>query len=285
MGAGQVCRGSMDARVPQLIAPPSLSRSMNLALVTGASGGIGADLARAHAKRGGDLVLVARNGDKLDALANELRQAHGISATVVAMDLTDHDASGVLAEVIEDRELEVEVLINNAGFGGYGPFHEQKLDVHRRMMQLNMVALTELTHRLLPAMVERGHGHILNVGSTAGMVPGPLQAVYYATKAYVNSLTQALAEELRDTGVTATVLCPGPVDTGFAAAANVAETRAFKMQNSDPAEVAEAGYAAMLEGKDLIVVPARLGFLLQKVTPLMPRRFVVRASRRAMEKR
>jgi short-subunit dehydrogenase len=211
------------------------------ALVTGASSGIGEWLAREHAQRGGDLVLVARRGERLEALAAELREGHGIEVTVIAMDLGVPGAAEQLMQACDDANLQIDVLINNAGFGGHGRFVERGLDKDLQMMQLNMVALTELTYHCLQGMVERGEGRVLNVGSTAGFLPGPLQAVYYATKAFVNSFSQAIAQELKGTGVTVTVLCPGPVATEFVEAADLDGLSAFKSAPG-PESVARKGY-------------------------------------------
>ncbi|MEM9305209.1 MAG: SDR family oxidoreductase, partial [Pseudomonadota bacterium] len=167
------------------------------ALVTGASGGIGLELARLHASKGGDLVVVARSADRLEALRAELEEKHGVSVSVIARDLAEPDAAEAIFAETEAAGVEIDVLMNNAGFGLHGAFHEQQWGRVQAMMQVNMVALTALTRRYLPGMVERGRGRILNVSSTASFLPGPLQAVYYATKAYVTSFSQAIAEELR----------------------------------------------------------------------------------------
>lgn len=256
---------------------------MSRALVTGASSGIGRELARAHARRGGDLVLAARGLDALEALAAELEDAHGIEAHPLKVDLSGPEAPARVHDWCAEQGLRVDVLVNNAGFGGHGRFHARDPDADAKMVQVNVQALTALTHAFLPAMVDRGHGRILNVGSTAGFLPGPLQAVYYATKAYVNSFSQALSEELRGTGVTVTVLCPGPVETGFAEAADMGGVGIFD-DAVGPESVAEAGYRAMEQGKDMVVVPRRYAFLMRAVLPWVPRRTRLRLSRRAMER-
>ncbi|MCE4059512.1 SDR family NAD(P)-dependent oxidoreductase [Pandoraea sputorum] len=192
-----------------------MNRPSNTALITGASSGIGRELAKIHASKRGNLVLVARSHDKLVALKHELEAQWGIDAVVIAEDLAASGAARRIFEQTQAAGIEIDVLINNAGFGGHGLFHEQRSDDFQAMMQVNMSALTELTHLYLKGMVQRRRGRILNVSSTASFMPGPLQAVYYATKAYVTSFTQAVAEEVAVFGITATALCPGAVATGF----------------------------------------------------------------------
>ena len=203
------------------------------ALITGASNGIGLELARIHAKRGGDLVLVARSQDKLNQLADELRaQHHDIQITVIAQDLAmPHAAQSVFAQT-EQLGIQVDILINNAGIGGHGRFFERELAKEQQMIQLNITTLTELTHLYLQGMVARRSGKILNVSSTASFMPGPLQAVYYATKAYVTSFSQAVAEEVREFGISVTALCPGAVATDFVAAGDLQGVDAWKNAKS-----------------------------------------------------
>jgi short-subunit dehydrogenase len=253
------------------------------ALITGASAGIGEELARLHAEKGGDLIIVARRKDRLDALASELKVEHDIDVHVIISDLAQPGAAQVLAAEVESRGLEVDVLINNAGFGGHGKFHECDIEREQRMMQVNMVALTELTHHLVKGMVARGGGMVLNVGSTAGFLPGPLQAVYYASKAYVNSFSQAIANELQGTGVTVTVLCPGPVATEFQAVGELDGVKGFDLA-ADARSVAVCGYKAMEKGELLAVNDRRISFLLRGILPFLPRKSVLSMSRKTMEK-
>ena len=187
----------------------------NTALVTDASSVIGAELARLHAAKGGDLVLVARREKALNDLKSELEKAYGIKATVIAADLAHPDSAEKIFTLTEAAGIQIDVLINNAGFGGHGKFYKRDLAKDQAIMQVNMVSLVNLTHLYLQGMVSRNSGKILHVASTAGFIPGPLQAVYYATKAFVVSFSQAIAQELSDTNVTSTVLCPGAVVTGF----------------------------------------------------------------------
>lgn len=254
------------------------------ALITGASNGIGLELARIHAKRGGNLVLVARSQDKLNQLADELRaQYHDIQITVIAQDLAmPHAAQSVFAQT-EQLGIQVDILINNAGFGGHGRFFERELAKEQQMIQLNITTLTELTHLYLQGMVARRSGKILNVSSTASFMPGPLQAVYYATKAYVTSFSQAVAEEVREFGISVTALCPGAVATDFVAAGDLQGVDAWKNAKSAQS-VAEYGYQAMLDGELVAFNEGKLKFAAEWVVPLLPRKTMLKMSRSAMEK-
>lgn len=256
----------------------------NTALITGASGGIGLELARIHAQKGGDLVLVARSKDKLEALKAELESEHKVNVTVMAEDLALPDAAERIFEQTEALGLQIDTLINNAGFGGHGRFHERELEAEQAMMQVNMVTLTNLTHYYLKGMVARNNGRILNVSSTASFMPGPLQAVYYATKAYVTSFTQAIAEEVREYNVTATALCPGTVATGFVAAGDLEGVDAWKNAKT-PASVAQCGYQAMEKGKFVAINERSLSFMLNWIIPFLPRKTILKISRQAMEKK
>ena len=255
----------------------------NTALITGASGGIGRDLARLHAKSGGDIVAVARNSDSLSELKTELESKHGIQVTVVVMDLTQPGAAEKLFSKVTAAGVVVDVLINNAGFGGHGLFHQRDWNEDQAMIQLNVVALAGITHHFVQAMVERKRGKILNVASTAGFLPGPLQATYYATKAFVVSFSQAIAEELSNSNITVTALCPGPVETGFAKRADAEGVEAFKNLASSM-DVAEIGYNAMNKGKLIAINDWKLSFLLNWVVPFLPRWTVLKMSRKTMTK-
>lgn len=190
------------------------------------------ELAKIHAQKGGNLVLVARSEDKLAQLAQELESQYGIKAWVIAQDLAQPNAAQTIFERTEAQGITVDILINNAGFGGHGRFFERELEKEQQMIQVNITALTELTHFYLKGMVERRRGKILNVSSTASLLPGPLQAVYYATKAYVTSFSQAIAEEVAEFGVTVTALCPGAVATGFVNAGDLQGVDAWKNAKS-----------------------------------------------------
>jgi len=219
------------------------------ALVTGASAGLGLELAQLFAADKHDLVLVARRREQLEALAARLTAEHGIRATVLAADLADPGSPQRIADELAARRIEIEFLVNNAGFGSTGPFVDSDLGRELAMVQVNVAALVHLTGLLLPAMVARKSGRVLNLGSTAGFQPGPFMAVYYASKAYVLSLSEALAEELAGTGVTVTCLCPGVTESEFH---SVAGTDAQPLTSSaltmTSAAVAEAGYRAMMRG-------------------------------------
>jgi hypothetical protein len=223
------------------------------ALVTGASSGLGEEFARLFANDGCDLVLVARRKDRLQALATELRAAKKVSVQVLAADLgVPEDVERVIREV-QALDLKIEFLVNNAGLGNVGPFAESSLTAQLAMVDVNDRALVRLTHAFLPAMLTRRRGRVLNIGSTAGLQPGPYSAVYYASKAFVNAFTEALAHELKGTGVTATVSLPGATATEFASVAGSGATRLFQSGVMSSAEVARDAYRAMLAGKPWVI--------------------------------
>ena len=223
-------------------------------LITGASSGIGLEMARLFAAAGSDLVLVARREDKLGELADELRANHDITVRVLPADLSQPAAAVAIYEVLSGTGIDVDILVNNAGFGARGAVTELTVARQLQMMQVNMTTLVELTRRLVPAMVDRGRGGgVLNVASTAAFQPGPYMAVYYASKAFVLSFTEALAGELAETEIHVTCLAPGPVDTGFGAIAGVEETLLFKAGVLDASKVAWAGYRGLRRGKTLVV--------------------------------
>lgn len=255
----------------------------NIALVTGASSGIGKELARLHAQKKGDLVLVARREAALNQLKSELEQAHGIKAMVIVADLAQPDAAQTIFNATESAGVQVDMLINNAGFGGYGKFHQRELAKDQAMMQVNMVSLVNLTHLYLQGMVQRNSGKILHVASTAAFLPGPLQAVYYATKAFVVSFSQAIAQELADTNVTSTALCPGAVATGFVSAGDL-EGNSLWDNAASPESVAKCGYDAMERGKLVAINERSLSFMLNWVIPFLPRKMVLKFSQQSMEK-
>jgi uncharacterized protein len=232
-----------------------MTNSRPLALVTGASSGIGADLARELARHGHDLVLTARRVEPMQALAGEL-ESLGAKSTVIAADLSKPGAAARLAEDLGARRLSVDVLINNAGLGAGGAFAESDPARVAEMLNVNVVALTELTRALLPGMIERRRGRVMLVASTAAFQPGPSMAVYCATKAYVLSFGEAITYELRGTGVTVTTLCPGPTRTGFTDVANTGSSVLFDGPLSSvmtSAQVARLGYRAFAAGKSVLV--------------------------------
>jgi len=255
------------------------------ALITGASGGIGLELARLFAAGGYDLVLVARSAGKLEELAGELRK-HGGAVRVLAQDLARPESPEEVFRELEAAGVAVDVLVNNAGFATYGPFAELDLGRELEELQLNVVTLTHLTKKLLPGMLARRRGGVLNVASTAGFQPGPLMAVYYATKAYVISFSEALAEELSGTGVAVSVLCPGPTATGFQQRAGMEASKLFSgvMQVADAAAVARAGYEGFRAGKR-IVIPGLLNKVGVQSIRVSPRALVTRMVKRMQERR
>ena len=259
-------------------APPST------ALITGASGGIGYELAKLFAKAQHDLVLVARNAPRLAEVSNELQRQFGITVRTFALDLTEPAAPQSLFEQLQSGGIDIGILVNNAGYGRFGEFAEVPLEESLGQIQLNITGLTVLTKLFLGPMLERGSGKIMNVASTAGFQPGPLMAVYYATKAYVISFSEALANELDGNGVTVTCLCPGATETGFAGRAGNDESRLFKkLRPMDAKTVARAGYRGLLKGKTL-VIPGFRNWLVAESIRVSPRKVVTAISRWVSEK-
>ncbi len=254
-----------------------------VALITGASSGIGRQLAAIHAEQGGDLVIVARRADKLNMVQEELESKYSVQVTVIAQDLAQPAAARQVYEAVQAAGIEVQYLINNAGFGGQGKFQQRPWEEDAAMIQLNVVTLTALCRLFLPDFVARGSGRVLNVSSTASLLPGPLQAVYFATKAYVTSLSNALAEELCGTGVTVTALLPGATETEFARRSGMENTELFRRAAS-ARSVAQAGYDAMLAGKLQVVsgvtFPQRL---LMAAIPFAPKKLLLRQVRKMQD--
>jgi uncharacterized protein len=256
---------------------------MPTVLITGASGGIGYELAKLFAHDHHDLVLVARSGDKLAQIANEL-QSLRVKVRTYSLDLTQAPAPKFLFDQLQSEGVAVDILINNAGFGAFGEFAQMSTDEIFGQIQLNIVALTELTRLFLPPMLARGSGRIMNVASTAGFQPGPLMAVYYATKAYVISFSEALANEVRNSGVTVTCFCPGATHTGFAKRAGNDKSRLFKQLGAMNVEkVALDGYRAVMEGRTLAFSGAH-NWLVAQSTRFAPRKMVTAISRWISEK-
>lgn len=261
-----------------------MSEQKLTALVTGASGGIGEELARLFAADGHDLVLVARSRDKLARLSEELGGKHGVRARVVASDLARPEAPREIFEELGAEAVAVDALVNNAGVGSYGLFAETDLQSELELLQLNVVALTHLTKLFLPGMIARRRGYVMQVASTAAFQPGPLMAVYYASKAYVLSLSEALANECAGTGVRVSALCPGPTETGFVAAAGMGDSKLFDRAVMDARTVAVEGYRGLLAGKT-IVIPGLRNNLLARSIGLFPRGLVTKVVRGIQEKR
>lgn len=256
----------------------------NTALITGASSGIGREFARYHASTGGDLIITARRAENLEQLKAEIESEHNVSVTTIALDLGAPDGAKRLYDAVTATGLTVDILINNAGFGGHGAFLDRNLQEDLAIIQLNISALISLCHMFGRDMAERGSGKILNVSSTAAHMPGPLQATYFATKSFVSSFSQALAEELGDHGVTVTALEPGYVHTEFTATANMEGTGLSKLKGSFPASVAKCGYDAMTAGKLTVINEKLLAFQIGWIMPFLPARLKLKQIRRMQEK-
>jgi short-subunit dehydrogenase len=256
---------------------------MAVAVITGASTGIGRDLSYLCAEAGYDLVIIARNESQLEELAAAIRSRTGRSVSVLPKDLARVTATAEILQAIEPVLRDVEILINNAAVGLFGFFAELDAEQQMQMLRLNVDALTHLTRLLLPSMIARGRGRILNVASTAAFQPGPLMAVYYASKAYVLSLSEALHNELRGRGVSVTALCPGPTATEFQRRAGMGRSLMFRTGNvMDSGAVARAGFSAMMRGKPL-VIPGLLNRLVAFSTRLAPRQVTAAIARRLQE--
>jgi short-subunit dehydrogenase len=238
-------------------------------VITGASSGIGVELARIFAARGYSLVITARRHERLEGLAEEIQRAHDVPVEVMALDLEDREAPQDLAEMLRDRGIRVHTLVNNAGFGLRGTFATMPFERQIAMIDLNVTALTALCRLMLPGMLERGRGGILNVASTAAFQAGPHMAVYYATKAYVLSLSEALHEEAKPHGVTVTALCPGPTESEFAATADLEKSKLFNQGIMSAAEVARIGIDGYEAGRAIVVAGTtnKLGTLGAKFLP------------------
>lgn len=244
-----------------------MASNKGTALITGASGGIGEEFAHKFASEGYDVVLVARSEGKLNELATALKGKHGVNVRVVAKDLNHPAAPQEIFDMLKADGVQIEVLVNNAGFAAYGHFaSEIDVNVELQMMQLNMVALTHMTKLFVKPMVERRSGKILNVASTAAFYPGPLMAVYYASKAYVLSFSDAIACELQGTGVMVTTLCPGPTRTGFQERAAMQDSRLVQSGLMSVTDVVNEGYRGLMSGKT-VNVPG----LYNKISSLLPR--------------
>ena len=260
------------------------TKQKKTALITGASGGIGYELTRLFARDGYDLVLVARGESKLAEIKRDLEKGHGIKVMVVVKDLSVPSSPQELFDQVRQEGIEVDALVNNAGFTDFGLFIEAALQKMLEMMQVNMVTLTHLTRLFLPGMVQRHSGRVMNVASTAAYLPGPLMAVYYATKAYVLSFSEALSNELEGTGVTVTALCPGITETGFQKRGNMEDSKLLAGRNiMDVRTVAKIGYKGFMKGKPIVVTGLRNLISVQSVR-FLPRAVVRRVVRRAQER-
>lgn len=253
-------------------------------LITGASGGIGYELAKIFANHHHNLVLVARSGPRLAHVADELQRQFGITVKTVALDLAAPDAPQKLFEQLRREGVQIDILINNAGYGKFGEFKDVPLEESLGQIQLNITALTALTKLFLGPMLERRSGRIMNVASTAGFQPGPLMAVYYATKAYVISFSEALANELANQGIVVSCLCPGATETAFAGRAGNDQSRLFKnFRPMDAKTVALAGYHGLMKGRTM-VIPGFRNWLVAESVRFSPRKVVTAVSRWVSEK-
>ena len=252
------------------------------ALVTGASSGIGRELADLIAADGYDLVVTARREERLETLADEMATEHGVETTVISQDLAEPDAAETLFEAVDGAGIDVHTLVNNAGVPTYGHFTETELDRDRGMMQVNIVALTELTKLFGREMADRGEGAILNTASVAAFYPIPKKAVYAATKSYVLSFSRALAHEFEDVGVTVTALCPGVVETEYEKRGDVEESGTMSGVTNDPRSVAEAGWQG-LKGGERIVLPSAIAKYAAQIERVLPRRKVTEIGESTVE--
>lgn len=257
---------------------------METALITGASDGIGLELARIMAQNGYNLVIVARNRDKLNMLASELCSLYNTKVHVIAKDLSLPGAPCDVMNDLDAGNINVDILINNAGFGDFGMFADSDWNKMHSMIELNITALTYLTRLCLPYMISKGKGRIMNVSSTAAFQPGPLMSVYYATKAYVQSFTEAISNELEIHGITVTALCPGPTISGFQKAASLDGSRLFKNRRIPSSrEVALFGYDAMLNGRR-VAVHGTLNRLMSLSVRFAPKGLLLKVVRFIQEK-
>ena len=255
------------------------------AIVTGGSGGIGWELSRLLANDGYNLVLVAQDSTKLKKSAVILKNDFGISAIDIALDLCQPSSAGEIFQRIEQENIKIDVLINNAGFGAFGNFWQISLERQLDMIQINDYSLTKLTGLVLPSMIKRGSGRILNVASTAAFQPGPLMAVYYASKAYVLSFSEALSNELKGTGISVSALCPGPTPTMFQERAGNSKSKLLNnWMITDASMVAKAGYQGMLKGKQ-VIIPGILNKIMALSVRFSPRKSVTAVTRWIQETR
>jgi hypothetical protein len=253
------------------------------ALITGATTGIGYELARIFAQHGYGLVIVARDAQRLNRVKREIETTFEVPVVVIAADLSRPQSPSEIVDALEKSTIEVEVLVNNAGFNEYGRFTETRLEKETEMIQTNITSLTELTKLLLPAMVKRGRGRIMNVGSTGSFAPVPKNAVYAATKAYVLSFSDAIAEELKGAGVTVTTLCPGATRTEFAGRAGMGDVKLFQRGTMDAATVARIGYRALMRGRRRVVAGCANALMVFAMR-FTPRDLILKVGMRIMER-
>jgi hypothetical protein len=260
-------------------------RTNPIALITGASSGIGLELAKLFARESHDLALVARSHDKLKYIAENLQQTYGVQVKYYTKDLSISSTPEEIFEALQSEGGNIDVLVNNAGFGWRGDFAQMELTDALEMIQVNITTLTHLTRLFLPGMIERKRGKILNVASTAAFQPGPIMATYYASKAYVLSFSEALSEEVKGTGVTVTALCPGPTTTGFGQRAGFANEKILGgMLSMDSQTVALDGYKGLMKGKPLVISGWK-NWLGTQLVRFIPRPLPARLIKKVQQKR
>jgi short-subunit dehydrogenase len=256
-----------------------------IALITGSSNGIGLELAGIHASKGGDMILVARSGDKLKDIKDRLEKDYNVNVYIIEKDLSVQGSAKEVYDEIKHKGFEINYLINNAGFGDYGLFSESEWSRQEQMINLNILSLVQLTWLFLPEMISRKSGRIMNIASVASFVPGPSMSVYYASKAFVLSFSEAIDNEVRANGITVTALCPGATRTGFQEASYLKGRKLFdKDKIPGGYEVALFGYESMMKGKT-VAVHGFKNKLLIFFTRIAPRSVVVKATRRIQEKK
>ncbi|MEW7290529.1 SDR family NAD(P)-dependent oxidoreductase [Aquimarina sp. 2304DJ70-9] len=254
------------------------------ALITGASNGIGLELARVHASKGDNLVLIARNQIKLEELKSELEKQHGVSAMIITKDLSAPNAAQEVFDETNQKGIQVDFLINNAGFGDFGMFYETDWNKEHKMIELNITTLTQFTKLYVKEMVKRNSGKIMNVASTAAFQPGPTMAIYYATKAYVLHFSEAIANELKGQNITVTALCPGATESGFQSVAQMEESKLVKGKKLPSSKtVADYGYKAMMKGKT-VAIHGFMNRVLANSVRFMPRKMVTAVTRNVQDK-
>lgn len=258
-------------------------RNERTALITGASSGIGTALAEEFARNGHDLVLVARREGRLEQVGGRLSQQYGVDASIISKDLSLPEAAREVFNELHERSVHIDILVNNAGMIVYGEFSENDLDVELRMIGVNLLATTKLTKLFLPAMIRKGSGRILNLGSNGSFAPSPLNAVYSATKAYVLSFSEAIAEELTSTGVTVTTLCPGATESELQRRAGMDDVRLLQSGVMSAEKVAEIGYQSLMDG-ERVVVPGLMNKLQIFLLRFLPRRMVVKLAQGMLQR-
>jgi uncharacterized protein len=255
------------------------------ALITGASNGIGYELAKVHAENGDNLVLVARNKSKLDELKKELEDKYKIEVYTIGKDLSVANSAKEVYDELNQGSISIDYLINNAGFGDYGLFAGSDWSKQEQMINLNITTLVHFTRLYLPDMIKRGSGKIMNLASTASFQPGPTMSVYFASKAFVLNFSEAINNEVRENGITVTALCPGATHSGFQAAASMQDSKLFEGNNFPTSrEVAEYGYKAMMKGKAVAIHGLKNTILANSIR-FIPRSLAVKAARKIQEKK